>query len=381
VSASGTSLETAKTPCLVLDRERLVRNTRAMTVRMAERGVALRPHLKTAKSAEVARIATQGNFGGIAVSTLAEARYFAERGFGDQTYAVGIAPSKLEALARLARDGVVVRALTDDAGVAREIGRAADRFGVRLRTLVEVDCGLGRGGVPPESDELLEIARILHEARGVELDGVLTHAGHAYGCAGPREVERVGREERDAAVRAAERLRADGLPCPIVSAGSTPTAIHAKSCEGLTELRPGNYVFFDLFQVALGSCRLEDLALTVLATVIGRVRTSQRVLVDAGSLALSSDTSASVRMPGVGHGLVADLDGTPRDDGVRVVAVNQEHGFLEARGAAPIDDLPVGSRVRILPNHACITAAMHDAYHVVDGGREVVAVWARTRGW
>lgn len=369
-------LEDIATPALVLDRTVLERNVRAMAERMRRHGVALRPHLKTAKSAEVARLATTGQPGGITVSTLAEVRYFFEHGFRDVTYAVGIVPSKLDAVASLQAPGTHLGILTDDPGVARAITAHPGSFDV----LVEVDTGLQRGGVPPESEALLEIARILSEAPRVRFEGVLTHAGHSYHCANVEEIVRVAEEERRGVVLAAERLHAAGIACPVVSAGSTPTAVHARALAGVTEMRPGNYVFFDLAQVGLGSCRLEDVALSVLAAVIGHVPRCNRLLIDAGSLALSSDTSAAEHMPGVGYGLVLDLSGRPLG-GLHVAHVNQEHGFVES--GAPIDFArhSIGSRLRVLPNHACITAAMHDAYHIIDGGHGVVAVWPRVNRW
>jgi D-serine deaminase-like pyridoxal phosphate-dependent protein len=379
-----THLEDVRTPALLLDRRVLEHNVERMAARMRRHGVALRPHLKTAKCAEVAALATAGQPGGITVSTLAEAAFFAARGFRDLLYAVEMVPSKLDAIAALQRDGARVAILVDDADIARAVAARAGELGLKLHTLIEIDTGGGRGGVAPRSDELLEIATVVREAPDLVLDGVLTHAGHSYHCTSIADVERVAEEERAGVVGAAERLRAARFPCSVVSAGSTPTAVHAASLDGVTEMRPGNYVFFDLAQMGLGSCELQDIAVSVLATVIGRHRDG-RLLVDAGSLALSADRSANERLPGVGYGIVLDASAepfpgrTPRS--LRVARLNQEHGFLEAHPPLASDQLPVGTRVRIFPNHACITAAMFDTYHVVDGGEEIVATWTRARGW
>jgi D-serine deaminase-like pyridoxal phosphate-dependent protein len=373
-------LDDIMTPALVLNRAVLGRNISAMSERMRRHGVALRPHLKTAKCAEVARLATAGQFGGITVSTLREAAFFAERGFHDITYAVGIVPSKVDQAVDLVRQGVSLRLLTDDPGVAQFLAVRSTQLEDELRVLIEVDTGLHRTGVEPDSPELLEIARIVHAAPRLHLDGVLTHAGHAYHCSDVAGVRAVAEAERRGVVAAAERLRKAGLPCPTVSAGSTPTAVHAESLQGVTEMRPGNYVFFDLAQVGLGSCRVEDVALTVLATVIGHSRRHGRILIDAGSLALSSDTSANEHTPGVGYGLVRDARGVAPGS-LHVAHVNQEHGYVESPEPLPFDALPIGSRVRILPNHSCITAAMYDRYHVVDGSDEVVDTWERTNRW
>jgi D-serine deaminase-like pyridoxal phosphate-dependent protein len=167
-----------------------------------------------------------------------------------------------------------------------------------------------------------------------------------------------------------------------VSAGSTPTAVHAGSLEGVTELRPGVYVFFDLDQVGIGACAIEDIAVSVLASVIGHNRRAGRVLIDAGALALSKDVSAGEFMSHVGYGLVCPAGSTVPMDGLYVAEVHQEHGLIAAaEGAPPYDVLPIGSKVRVLPNHACITAAAHPAYHVVEGGPEVIARWERANGW
>lgn len=381
------TLDAIRTPALVLERAVLERNIRRMTERMHALHASLRPHLKTAKCARIATLATAGQPGGITVSTLAEAAYFAGNGFRDITYAVGIVPGKLDAVAALQRSGALVRLLTDDVETARAIVARAAVLGATFHVHIEVDTGSGRGGVPPCSAELVEIARTLHASPGVVLDGVLTHAGHAYHCDTVAGVERVAEEERSGVVEAATRLRGAGLPCPVVSAGSTPTAVHAASLSGITEMRPGNFVFFDLAQVGLGSCSLQDVAVSVMASVVSR--RDGRVWVDAGSLALSADTSAGVRAPGVGYGVVCDLHGRPlggatvvpgsRFAGAYIARVNQEHGLIETGG--PLASLAIGDRVRILPNHACITAAMFDEYHVVDGGLDILDLWPRVRGW
>jgi len=372
-------LADVRTPALLLDRAVVARNAAAMTARMARLGVRLRPHLKTAKCAQVAALATAGNFGGIAVSTLAEAAYFVEHGFNDITYAVAIVPAKLDEVLALQDRGARIAIATDDPATAAALAERAPAFATTLNVLIEIDCGQHRAGLAPEAETLPAIARILDAAPNLALEGVMTHAGHAYHCGDVTAIERVAEDERAAAVRAAERLRAAGHACPTVSAGSTPTAVFARSAEGLTEMRPGVYTLFDLQQMALGCCRLEDIAVSVLATVVGRYPERGRLLIDAGSLALSADTGANEFLAGAGYGWVMDGTAARRLDGATVVDVNQEHGFVEG-AALPFDDLPVGARVRVLPNHACITAAMHDRYHVVEGG-EAVDVWERAKGW
>lgn len=375
------TLDDLPTPSLILDRAILRRNLKRMSERMAKAGVALRPHLKTAKSVQIGRMATEGHDGRITVSTLAEARYFAEGGFKDILYGVGVVPSKLTAIAEIRRTGVNLRCVTDNIAVARAIADAA-KNGDTFSVFIEVDSGGGRAGLPyPALPGLLDIAHVLHDAPGVELAGVMTHAGHSYHQSTPDGVAAVAEQERLAIVAAAEKIRAAGIPVPIVSGGSTPTAVHSKSFEGITEMRPGVYVFNDLDQEFIGSCGAGDLALSVLASVIGHYPHRNQMLVDAGALALSKDISAQEFHPKVGYGTIADA---PAKD-MAVIECSQEHGFVAASDPMPYGNMPIGTRVRILPNHACITAAAYDKYYVVDsdldGGKSVVDVYDRINGW
>jgi D-serine deaminase-like pyridoxal phosphate-dependent protein len=339
--------------------------------------VALRPHLKTAKSAQVAALAIAGEAGGITVSTLAEARYFARNGITDILYAVGIVPGKLGAVAALRNQGVQLKIVLDSLPVAQAVAASGQSHAV----LIEIDSGAHRAGIDAQSPLLLPIAQTLHDAPNVELLGVMTHAGHSYHSPDLTTIKRIAREERDAAVAAAQRLRQAGIPCKVLSAGSTPTAVHGEDMAGLTEMRPGVYMFNDLDQLALGSCGPDDLALCVLASVIGQYPERNQALVDAGALALSKDISAQEFTPQVGFGAIADAD----LKGLAVTDVNQEHGFVGGAARLPLERLAIGRKLRILPNHACITAAAYDRYHVIDseldGGRTVIDVWERTNGW
>ena len=367
------NLSELETPCLVLDRTRLQRNLARMRAVVRRHGVAFRPHLKTAKSAVIGRLAVEGEFGGITVSTMAEAEYFAAHGFRDLTLAAGITPRKLARVTDLVNQGIEVTVVSDDPDMASVIGNQA----TEIRALVEIDSGERRGGVDPESGALLVIARAL----GSKLAGVLTHGGHSYGGRSVLAMKRIAEEERSAAVTAANRLRGAGLSCDTVSVGSTPTAIHGERMDGVTEIRAGVYMFQDLFQAEIHSCGREDIALTVLASVIGRRPGENRVLLDAGALALSKDRSTENTSRDAGFGVVWGLDGRPVFGECRIEKVYQEHGIAAGDGPLPFDRLQVGARVRVAPNHACLTAAAYDRYHVVDGGEEIVDVWHRVNGW
>lgn len=368
--------ELLSTPALLLDKARLEANANRMLSKVQSAGVALRPHMKTAKSAEVAAVATDNRRFGITVSTLREAQYFAAHGFDDITYAVGIVPSKLEQAAQLAAQGVKLKIITDSVDVAQAIV-ACD---APLQVLAEVDCGDQRAGVQAGGDELMAIGAALRGARHAILDGVLTHAGHSYAVNTVPEVERIAREERDAVVLAANRLREAGHEINTVSAGSSPTALHIKDASGLTELRAGVYVFFDLDQQSRGVCAREDIALSVLASVIGHNRAAGKILLDSGGLALSKDTGANAFRPEVGYGEVCDATSLEPYSGLFVSSVSQEHGHVAVSDEAMYKRLPVGSRVRVLPNHACMTAAAYECYHVLDGGK-LVDTWERVNGW
>jgi D-serine deaminase-like pyridoxal phosphate-dependent protein len=361
------------TPSLVLDRAALQRNLRMMAEAVGRHGVALRPHLKTAKSIDVAMLAAPG-FGPITVSTLAEARYFAEAGFRDQIYAVGIVPAKLDAVAALNAKGADVKVITDDIDTARAVAAHPGR----IRALAELDVGESRGGVAPDDPALAAIAAAL----GPRFAGVLTHAGHSYAGRSVEEIRAIAETERAGIVRAAERLRAAGHQASIVSMGSSPTALHAASLAGVTEVRAGVYMFGDLMQVELHTQPMEDVAVSVLASVIGRRPAQNRILIDAGALALSKDRGTQSMAKDYGFGLVVDLAGRPSFGEAIVTRAYQEHGVVECDRPLPFDALPVGAKVRVLPNHSCLTAAAYERYHVVDGAAaEVVAVWPRVNYW
>jgi D-serine deaminase-like pyridoxal phosphate-dependent protein len=377
-----TTLADLDTPCLILDAAAMRRNIARMNDRIATQGVALRPHLKTAKAIEVAREMMAGPAGPATVSTLMEAERFAAAGVTDITYAVGITPAKLPRVIALRRQGVDLAVILDTVEQAEAVADASRAAGMRIPALIEIDSDGHRGGVPPiDTDRLLAIGRIL--AEGAEPRGVLTHAGSSYGARGEAALREWAERERRAVVDAAEALRAAGLPCPVVSLGSTPTALSATDLTGVTEVRAGVYVFFDLVMVGIGLCALEDVAISVLATVVGHQREKGWILVDAGWMAMSQDRGTAKQPVDQGHGVVCDSAGRPYRDLI-VVSANQEHGIIAIRPGsdAPLPDLAVGTRVRILPNHACATGAQHGAYHVVEGAdASVLAEWPRFGGW
>jgi D-serine deaminase-like pyridoxal phosphate-dependent protein len=376
------TLGTLDTPCLILDVARMRRNIARMTDHLAPLGVTLRPHLKTAKAIEPAREMMASAQGPATVSTLAEAGYFAAAGVRDIIYAVGITPAKLERVIAIRADGVDLAVILDTVEQAQAVVKASRASGTRIPALIEIDSDGHRGGArPDEIERIVAIGRIL--AEGAELRGVLTHAGASYSARTPGQVHEWAEIERRAIVGAADTLRSAGLPCPVVSMGSTPTAFGATDLTGVTEVRAGVYVFFDMVMAGIGLCALEDIAISVLATVVGHQRDKGWILVDAGWMAMSQDRGTARQPVDQGYGVVCDLAGRPYPDLI-VTGANQEHGTISVRPGSNghLPDLAVGDRVRILPNHACSTAAQHDMYHVIEGaGDRVQAEWPRFGGW
>lgn len=362
------------TPCLLLDQDRLVANCQRMRARAARASLRLRPHLKTLKCLQAANLAVDASRA-IAVSTLTEAAFFASHGIRDILVAVCLPVSKLDRAVEIAQRhaGCRLSMPVEDEHVARQLVERLESQPARLGVWVEIDCGEHRTGLAPDSEALIKAGTLLARSRSVDFRGVMTHAGQSYGCRSEDEIKAVATAERDAAVAAKHRLLAAGLPCADVSVGSTPTAVFGDDWTGVTELRPGVYMAGDLFQQRLGTVRTEDLALTVLSTVISSK--PGRCVIDAGGLALSKDRSL-LGMPGdPGFGEVLSVDGAPL--GLRVHDVHQEHGEIHL---PPGVELSVGQKVRVIPVHACMTAAAHAGYHVVQSG-QVVGEWHRVNGW
>jgi D-serine deaminase-like pyridoxal phosphate-dependent protein len=375
------SLEQLETPALLLDEARMDRNIERMRSQLRPLGVSFRPHVKTSKCIDVARRMMETAQGPITVSTLLEAEHFAAHGVKDILYAVCIAPNKLDHVAALQDQGVRLTLILDCMETARLLAERMRRTGRAFEVMIEIDSDGHRSGVKPDAPELIDIGRFLTDG-GVSVRGVLTHAGASYDSASVPAIRAMAERERAAAVHAAQRLRAAGIPCPVVSVGSTPTALFAEHLEGVTEVRAGVFVFFDLVMAGLDVCRVDDIAVSVLATVIGHQREKGWTLLDAGWMAMSRDRGTARQPVDQGYGLVCDLDGRPLNDFILIDA-NQEHGIMAHRSgqADRGGHLPVGTQVRILPNHACSTAAQYPRYNVVDSQRAVTATWRRFSGW
>lgn len=376
------SLDTIDTPALVLDVVKVDRNVARLRAHLASLDVGFRPHVKSAKSIEVARRLFSGGSGPITVSTLAEADYFAAAGFTDITYAVGLGLEKIQRARALVERGVDLSVLIDSPDQAQALAEAARDDDAMPAVLIEIDCDGHRGGLLPDDPMIVTIADMLKN-NGVNLRGVLTHAGESYGARGGAGLPEAAERERAAAVAAAQMLRRAGHESPVVSVGSTPTAHFARNLDGVTEVRAGVFMFFDLVMHGIGVCNLDDIALSVVATVIGHRPEKGWILIDAGWMAMSRDRGTQKHPVDQGYGLVCDIEGIPFADLI-VEDASQEHGIIKVRpgSGAGLPELPLGTRVRILPNHACATGAQHEAYKVVESGnRRISATWPRMRGW
>ncbi len=370
------------TPAALVDQARMMRNIARMQERMTALGVRLRPHVKTPKCIEVARLQQQAGATGITVSTLKEAEQFFAAGFRDVLYAVCIAPAKLDRVLALRRQGCGLTILADSAAAAQAVVDKGGGERHAFDVMIEIDTDGHRSGVAPDDPLLIEIGGVLHRG-GAALKGVMTHAGSSYGLDTPEALARLAEQERGGCVRAAERLRAVGLPCPEVSVGSTPTALSARRLDGVTEVRAGVYAFFDLVMTNVGVCTPDDVALSVLTTVIGHQGAKGWTIVDAGWMAMSRDRGTQRQKRDYGYGAVCDADGRLLDD-LAMIDANQEHGIVARRDGAVMADaaerFPIGTQLRILPNHACATATQFSAYHVIapDGAAQT---WSRFAGW
>jgi D-serine deaminase-like pyridoxal phosphate-dependent protein len=372
------TLNDLDTPAALIDEARLHHNIQRMQRHLDALGVAFRPHVKTSKCVPVAALQREAGARGITVSTLKEAEQFFDAGFDDILYAVGLVPGKIARALALQQRGCRLQVIVDSVDAAQAVAQAAPG----LPVLIEIDVDGHRSGVAPGGSELLAVGRALY-AGGGTLHGVMTHAGSSYDLNTPAALQALAEQERAQCVQAAERLRAAGLPCPVVSVGSTPTALAAQRLDGVTEVRAGVYVFFDLVMAGVGVGTPDDVALSVLCTVIGHQCDKGWALVDAGWMAMSRDRGTQKQALDCGYGLVCSADGT-RLPGLQVVGANQEHGIVgRADGTADADivqRLPLGTRLRILPNHACATGAQHDQYHLVQG-MQVQQTWPRFSGW
>ena len=376
-----TRIDSLDTPIAVVDVAKMKSNIGSMQRQADSLGVRLRPHVKTTKCMQVVEEQIRAGAKGITVSTLKEAQAFFAQGVTDILYAVAMAPTKLPQALELRRAGCALIIVTDSVAGAQaivEFGRANEHG---FEVFIEIDSDHHRSGVRSNDPILVEIASILHQG-GAVLKGVMTHAGESYKLNTLDALQEIAELERSECVKAAEAIRHAGLPCPEVSVGSTPTALSAVQLEGVTELRAGVYVFFDLVMHNVGVCTLDNLALSVLTTVIGHQPEKGWIITDSGWMAMSRDRGTQAQQRDYGYGVVCDENGS-LIDGLLLRSANQEHGVASFEESTIVDVeqlYPIGTRLRVLPNHACATGAQYQAYEALKENGEIEH-WPRVNGW
>lgn len=360
------SLASLLTPALLLDFDILERNLRRMQDRAAALKVRLRPHLKTHKCVEIAKWQQRLGASGVTVSTFYEAVQFAAAGFDDILWAFPLPPVYATRVAELAGK-ITLRVVVDSLEAKGHLDKAARVTGHPIHVWLKVDCGNHRAGVDPRSPQAEDLVRKLSESKTLVFDGILSHSGHAYSGHNRDEILAAARQERDVMIEFAERMRSNGVRVPEISVGSTPGASVIDHLDGIAEMRPGNYAFYDYTMAMLGVCGVEDCALTVLSSVISHQPGAKHFLTDAGALALSKDTGPSHVHNPMGMGpIYEDYDRKRLFAHIHMGGLSQEHGKVVADETAHIDGrFPVGDRVRILEHHSCLAVPHHDEYVVV----------------
>ena len=352
-----TFLKELETPCLLIDLEVMDRNLDRMQAKASSYGVNLRPHVKTHKMPELARHQVDKGAQGITVAKVSEAEVMVEAGIEDVFVANQVvAPGKVERLARLARSARVSVGLDSAAG-AVVLSDILAGLGQNINYLIEIDSGLGRAGVKP-GKPALELYRSIKGRPGLRLKGIFTHAGQVYAQNSIEGVREVSRHESRVMAETAELFARDGVALDVVSVGSTPTVKAWEGFAGANELRPGNYIFNDAMQVALGMAEIQDCALSVLATVISRP-TSDRAIIDAGAKTLALDKGGHGQETVTGFGHVLGLTAV-------IERLSEEHGFVRL---GQEDGLEIGQVIQIIPNHACPVVNLFDTCFGLRGGK------------
>lgn len=356
-----------ETPCLLIDVTKMNANIRAMADAASRSGVALRPHAKTHKTPSVAKAQIHAGAIGITVAKISEAEVMAAHGIGNIFLAYPlVTASKIERAVRLSRQIELIVGVDSDEG-ARRLSEEAGRLGHELQVRLEIDTGLQRTGVP--YDQAVALAGRIHALAHLKLTGIFTFRGAMLDGKPTLDLERAGREEGELMVRLAETMRSEGIPITDVSVGSSPTGLYAAQVKGVTEIRPGTYVFYDRMQAAYGVCSMDDCAAVIEATVVSRP-SDRYAVIDGGSKTFATDVQPGthpLQLKGFGHILEAP-------DAI-LERLSEEHGVIRLE---PHHSLQVGDRIHIIPNHICSTLNLHNHIYFVDGRQtEKMPVLAR----
>ena len=375
------NLSELNTPCLLLDQSRLTANLKRMTSVAENCAVILRPHLKTSKCLEIAKLTIEACGNQATVSTLKEAEIFGRAGITDLLYCVATTPNKLPRVAALRQEGIDLKIVVDSVFMAKKIAEYSKQADEKIPVLIELDLQGHRSGVYYEDEEkLVAIGRALEN--GAHLFGVMAHAGESYSLCDPEAIKACAINEALAANTAANYLKQNGLPCDYITIGSTPTSLAYDRSMNVSEIRAGVFLFFDLVQAGIGICTPDDIALSVLTTVISEKPEYNLLITDSGWMSLSRDRGTSKQKTDYYYGQVCREDGTVLPD-ILVLNTQQEHGIVGVRPGsnAKMPKIGIGERLRILPNHACATASRHNSYHVINQSNHVSTTWSRFNGW
>jgi len=350
------TVDSLRTPAVLVDKAKALRNLDRMQAEANARGIRLRPHSKTHKSPLVARWQIDRGAIGICCAKLGEAEVFAEAGITDIRLPYPLHPSNADrAIALL--DRTQLSFIVDHPAVAKQWSEAMTRAARQVDVLVKVDVGFHRCGIDSAATNAVEMIRSVAALPGLRLKGLLSHAGHAYHAHSEDELRAIAEDEARTMSGLADRCRKAGITIEEISAGATPPARFSIRQKDFTEYRPGNYVYFDRTQVALGAASFEDCALTVLATVVSKPA-ADRVILDSGSKTLTNDGARGFT-PAPGYGAIVG------HDKLLIERLSEEHATVKVtNGSTPLEP---GDRVRIIPNHSCVVSNLVDQAWLVDG--------------
>ncbi len=363
-------------PVALVDKDRLERNITDMATKAKEWSLQLRPHIKTHKCIEIGKKQENAGATGITVSTLSEASVFAEAGFKDITYAVPLALDKFDVVYNISKK-TNLKVLVDNPITVDLLDKFSRAVDAEFIVMLKVDCGYHRSGVNPDTPSALRLAHKISKAPHLQFKGILTHAGHSYSASSVNEIIRIVTQEQEVMVQFAKTLKIEDMDLApeVVSIGSTPTIRLAETfMDGITEIRPGNYVFFDYTQIALGSCEVRDCAFTVQTSVVGSY--PYGLMIDAGATALSKDQGPNHIDDDCGYGqVISNYSENLINSEFKITSLSQEHGKIISKRK---HDLKPGDKLRIIPNHSCLAANLYDHYFVVEND-SVVDKWPIAR--
>jgi D-serine deaminase-like pyridoxal phosphate-dependent protein len=367
------TLSDLPTPQVLIDRRRALRNIERVQQLASAAGIRLRPHAKTHKSPAVAAWQIERGAVGICCAKVGEAEVFVDAGIRDIRLPYPVNPNNAPRVLAL-MDHAAISIIVDHLAVARGWSDAMQRAGRTLDVLVKIDVGFHRCGIDPEQGDPLAFIGAVAAMPGLRLRGLLSHAGHAYHASSEGELSTIAMREAAILTGLRDRAAASGIQLDEISVGATPTLRFSVEQPGLTELRPGNYVYFDRTQVSLGSAALDDCALTVLATVVSKPA-ADRIILDCGSKTLTNDQARGITKA-AGYGAVL-TSGGGIDDTLTIERLSEEHATVRVTGGTRLEP---GDRVQVLPNHSCVVSNLVDVVRLVDGDEVVDTLPVAARG-